>query len=258
MIASKSPSSLPFFASYLHLFNTIGYESKNYLTDITLVKANRWGNEVWVNHISKQEMPTQSSTIRILESLANDDIMSLAKLGQSVLHDYALTSSILKVANSSVYFHLLKLMAQSFHAGMLSQMLMPDPDDTTKEKTFIITLLHHLGDLFIRSLEDPDLRSPQLKIASLADRLSVCIANPGNNAKQLNDLIKEFSKMSGCAEILRELTFLTAEKGDFNVVIQTALEGGYRGIGMDRVIVLLKGSDKKTLVPRFFCGQNSE
>jgi HD-like signal output (HDOD) protein len=48
-------------------------------------------------------MPALSSTVRIIENRANDDTVSLAKVGQSVLHDYALTSSILKVANSAAY-----------------------------------------------------------------------------------------------------------------------------------------------------------
>lgn len=48
-------------------------------------------------------MPALSSTTLITENLSNDDTVSLAKVGQSVLHDYALTSSILKVANSAAY-----------------------------------------------------------------------------------------------------------------------------------------------------------
>ena len=57
----------------------------------------------WIDKISKQEMPALASTVRELENLAKDDTASLAKLGQAVLHDHALTSSILKVANSSLY-----------------------------------------------------------------------------------------------------------------------------------------------------------
>jgi hypothetical protein len=59
-------------------------------------------------------------------------------------------------------------------------------------------------------------------------------------------------------QVLRELTFLTTEKTDFNVVIQTALEGIYRGIGMDRVIVLLKSANKNTIEPLFISGHDSE
>jgi HD-like signal output (HDOD) protein len=386
------------------------------LAPVAAPTKGRWGNEVWVNHISKQEMPALSSTIRLLENLATDDTMSLARLGQSVLHDHALTSSILKVANSAVYMsrnqittvsraavvlgftsiknicitakllgsllkskslsepvyqRLLKLMAQSFHAGMLTQIMMPDDDDKTKEETFIIALLHHLGesafwstggkvtealdqqllgieptddqqvnkiasqllgttfdkisiglasswnlgDLFIRSFEDPDLRSPQLKIAALADKLSICIANPENNSKQLKALVEELSELTntepkvmrerieqctdktesllesyGAGEliqylhpgakalpdnagedsqpelsnealqlqILRDLTFLTMEKCDFNVLIQTALEGIFRGIGMNRAMVLIKNGAKKILEPRFICGSHAE
>jgi HD-like signal output (HDOD) protein len=156
-----------------------------------VAKITKWGNDAWIEHISNKEMPALSSTIRLLENLANDDTMSLARLGQSVLHDYALTTSILKVANSGaymgrnqvttvsraavvlgfttikhicitakllgsllknknlsepVYIRLLKQMAQSFHAGMLTQMMMPNYDDNTKEETFIAALLHQLGE----------------------------------------------------------------------------------------------------------------
>ncbi len=381
-----------------------------------MVKSSKWGNDAWVEHISNKEMPALSSTVRILENLANDDTVSLAKVGQSVLHDYALTSSILKVANSAaymgrnqvttvsraavvlgyttirnicitaklltsllknknfseaVYERLLKQMAQSFHAGMLTQMMMKDYDDNTKEETFIAALLHHvgesafwssggnitkeldeklqnidpldkaavnkvvakqlgttfdkisvglattwnLGDNFIRSLDNPDQRTPEMQIVDFADRLSACIANPAHSVEHFTELLKDICAQTGYKEkdlrakiehctgkteellksydagllvqylhpdaeifpdspdnnvmpklsdealqlqILRELTFLTMEKGDFNVVVQTAVEGIFRGIGMDRVVVMLKNTSKKTIEPRFISAANSQ
>lgn len=378
-----------------------------------MAKTNRWGNDAWVEHISHKELPALSSTVRILETVVKDDTMSLAKVGQSVLHDYALTSTILKVANSgaymgrakvttvsraavvlgfnsiknicitakllgsllkndnlseAVYTRLLKQMAQSFHAGMLTQMMMPRYDDTTKEETFICALLRHLGesafwssggpiteeldkaleripptdhsainkevlstlgtsfdkmtiglakswnlsDHFVRSMEDPDLRTPELQIINLADRLSQLLANPNTSKDKLSKLLVDIGRLTGLKEaqlkerieqctkttegllqsygaeiliqylhpgakplpdeedeeqltdealqlqMLRELTFLTMDKGDFNVVVQTALEGIYRGLHMDRVMVLLKSNDKKSLVPRFVSAPESE
>ncbi|WP_175405947.1 HDOD domain-containing protein [Shewanella sp. MEBiC00475] len=48
-------------------------------------------------------MPALCSTVRDLEKLAKDDVSSLALLGRSVMHDNALTSRILRVANSAIY-----------------------------------------------------------------------------------------------------------------------------------------------------------
>lgn len=64
---------------------------------------NNKGAEYWTNHISEQEMPALCSTVRELEKLAKDDVSSLTRLGRSVMHDNALTSRILRVANSATY-----------------------------------------------------------------------------------------------------------------------------------------------------------
>ncbi|WP_443020008.1 HDOD domain-containing protein [Shewanella sp. KX20019] len=61
------------------------------------------GADYWTQRISEQEMPALCSTIKTLERLAKDDVSSLAILGQSVMHDNALTSRILRVANSVTY-----------------------------------------------------------------------------------------------------------------------------------------------------------
>jgi HD-like signal output (HDOD) protein len=61
------------------------------------------GADYWTKRISEQEMPALCSTVRNLETLAKDDVSSLALLGRSVMHDNALTSRILRVANSAIY-----------------------------------------------------------------------------------------------------------------------------------------------------------
>lgn len=50
-----------------------------------------------------QELPALASTVRMLSKLSQDEVSSLSALGRSVLHDVALTSCILKVANSTNY-----------------------------------------------------------------------------------------------------------------------------------------------------------
>lgn len=58
--------------------------------------------------------------------------------------------------------------------------------------------------------------------------------------------------------MLRELTFMTQEKADLNLMIHTALEGISRGIGMDRVVVMMLTRDKKQLQPRFIAARDGE
>lgn len=296
-------------------------------------------------------------------------------LGYSTIKNICITAKLLgslmenNNLSEGVYTRILKQMAHSFHAGMLTQLMMPNESDAKKEETFIAALLHHigecgfwsaggnitqeldqlllqidptdsskidkivmdnlgtsfdrislgladnwnLGDNFMLSLKDERDHDKQANIVLLADKLSLAIANPKSSKGQIKGLLTQVSKISrikpevleksiehctnktekllqsygadmlvqylhpGGAilpkpedpapfendeklqlQILRELTSLTTEGGDFNVVIQTSLEGIYRGIGMDRVIVLLKNKQKKTLEPRFICGENAQ
>jgi HD-like signal output (HDOD) protein len=61
------------------------------------------GTDAWIERISVQEMPALCATVRMLEKMAQDDNMSLADLGKSILHDNGLTTRILRVANSVTY-----------------------------------------------------------------------------------------------------------------------------------------------------------
>ncbi|SFB97129.1 HDOD domain-containing protein [Pseudoalteromonas denitrificans] len=366
----------------------------------------------WVEKITQQEMPALASTVRELENLAKDDTASLAKLGQAVLHDHALTSSVLKVANSSVhmsrnpvttvsraavvlglstmknicitskllssllknknlttqvYTRLVKLMAQSFHAGMLAKMMVSKYDKEIQEQTFIAALLNrlgesafwsiggeitekldevlqniddkkqidlivsselgisfedmslglarnwNLGDILINSLVEPQLRTPEIQSINFAVQLSALLADPKHSSVALNKLKSKIAntmgiptiiaenKIQACSEntitllhsygasiltkfihhasnneydfkydtekevstealqlkILRELAFLPNDNADFNMVIQTTLEGIYRGIKMNRAMVLLRLKNCKKIEPRFISSKNA-
>lgn len=374
--------------------------------------------EEWVERISKHELPALCSTIKEIDKLSKDDISSLASLGQTVLHDHALTSAILKVANSAsymgrnpvttisrasvilglttiknicltakllnsllknrkltprVYERLLKLMAQAFHAGMIARMLMQNYDDDIQEEAFIAALLNrfgesafwsiggpltveldellrkqkinqadaaskvvrqkigttfeemslglaaswNLGRVLISSLEEPELRTPELRSVSLAVKLSDTLADPNHRIADIEPLYAEMSALmkvdkkhaplivEECTEqtrellhsygvgmldrylthditeptesvqkpepahekessqslqlkILRELAFLPNEGADFNIVVQTAMEGMHRGIEMQRTLVLLKSRDRHKLIPRFISAAGYE
>jgi len=150
------------------------------------------GVDYWTKRISDQEMPALCSTVKTLEKLAKDDVSSLSLLGKCVMHDNALTSRILRVANSAtyskgvshvttvsrasvvlgfdtirnicitakllssllesegltqgVYQRLIKLMARAFQAAMLAKMMLRDHDEELQEEVFIASLLYHLGE----------------------------------------------------------------------------------------------------------------
>jgi len=54
----------------------------------------------WIELISKNELPAITSTALMLDRFSNDDKSSLPKLSRAILHDQALSSCLLKVANS--------------------------------------------------------------------------------------------------------------------------------------------------------------
>lgn len=56
--------------------------------------------EQWIDLITQSELPAITSTAKMLDKFANDDKSSLPKLSEAILHDQALSSCLLKVANN--------------------------------------------------------------------------------------------------------------------------------------------------------------
>ena len=56
--------------------------------------------EQWVDFIAHRELPALTSTARLLQKFSNDDVSSLPRLSQAILHDQGLSSCLLKVANN--------------------------------------------------------------------------------------------------------------------------------------------------------------
>ncbi|MCG9720655.1 HDOD domain-containing protein [Shewanella sp. Isolate7] len=252
------------------------------------------GAEYWTKRISEQEMPALSSTVKTLEKLAKDDVSSLAILGRSVMHDNALTSRLLKVANSAiynkgishvttvsraavvlgfdtirnicitakllssllenkglsedVYQRLLTLMARAFQAAMLAKMMLKDHDEELQEEVFIAALLYHLGEsafwsmggetteqlnarlnqvdekeasavvrevlgtsftqlsmgiaknwglgeVLVKSLSNPNERTPEIRSIYLANKISELMASDSKDITELNHRIKQAADM---------------------------------------------------------------
>jgi len=55
----------------------------------------------WIELIANTELPAITSTAKMLDKFSNDDKSSLPKLSQAILHDQALASCLLKVANNA-------------------------------------------------------------------------------------------------------------------------------------------------------------
>lgn len=55
----------------------------------------------WTENLAKEELPAITSIAALLDNFANDDISSIPKLSKVILHDQALSSCLLRVANSS-------------------------------------------------------------------------------------------------------------------------------------------------------------
>jgi HD-like signal output (HDOD) protein len=86
----------------------------------------------------------------------NDPIKTISKavvlLGFNALKQICITAKLVDALLKSnemsppVYDRLLRLFAQSLHAGMLAKMMLPDYNSATREEAYIAALLHHLGE----------------------------------------------------------------------------------------------------------------
>jgi len=148
-------------------------------------------SEQWIDLIAKTELPAITSTAKMLDKFSDDDISSLPKLSNAILHDQALSSCILKVANSiqymgvkkvttvsratvilgihsvknicltsklvdgllrskdlnvAVYKRLTRLMSNSFYAGLLAKMMVPDYSDDTQEEVYLAAMMYRIGE----------------------------------------------------------------------------------------------------------------
>lgn len=56
----------------------------------------------WVELLADEELPAITSMTTVLDKFSHDDISSIPKLSKVILHDQALSSSVLKVANSAI------------------------------------------------------------------------------------------------------------------------------------------------------------
>lgn len=269
-----------------------------------------------MRRISEQEMPALGSMIRTLEQLAKDDVSSMGVLGRSIMHDNALTSRVLRVANSaiynkgisqvttvsraavvlgfdvirnicitaklltsllesknmseSVYHRLLKLMANSFQSAMLTKMMLAEHDEELQEEAFIAALLYQLGEsafwsaagqqadeldsllnkcsdnmcrltttreylgisfnqltqglarnwglgeLLMKSLVNPDARTPEVRTIFLANKLSDAMAGGEDSSAELQRRLQQGAE-------LMQLT-----PGEFKKRLQYCLEDTQR------------------------------
>ncbi len=248
----------------------------------------------WVALLAKEELPAITSIAGILEKFSNDDKSSIPKLSKIILHDQALSSCLLKVANSSsrspakkvttvsrasiflgiqavknicltakvlegllnskhlvpeVYERLLKLMANAFFAGLLARMMVPDYEENTQEEVYLAAMMYNigetsfwstgnpytrdmikkvgmpkvafdqycastvgakfkdlsvglartwnLGDLLIKSLDQPSSRTKEMNIIDLSNQLSEAIGTPPKNRQKFDHILTEISSLMG-------------------------------------------------------------
>lgn len=69
------------------------------MTSIETIK----GTDAWVEKISNEELPSLCTTVKMLQNIPDDENLSLAQLGQTILQDNGLTSRILRISNSVAY-----------------------------------------------------------------------------------------------------------------------------------------------------------
>lgn len=246
----------------------------------------------WIDILAKKELPAITSVAGMLDKFANDDVSSIPQLSKAILHDQALSSCVLKVANNcnrvsyrkvttvsrasivlgiqavknicltskildgllqsknlgpEVYNRLTLLMANAFYAGLLAKMMVPDYSDQTKEEVYLAAMLYHigetsfwsssnemaellikeaalpagefqqycalvtgiqfkelsiglaktwhLGELLIKSLDQPESRTVEMQTISLANQLSAAIASPPDKKSDFDQILNNISKI---------------------------------------------------------------
>lgn len=73
----------------------------------------------WTEQLAKRELPAITSMANTLDKFANDDVSSIPQLSQAILHDQALSSCLLKVANTTVHASVRRVNTVSRAAIML-------------------------------------------------------------------------------------------------------------------------------------------
>ena len=244
----------------------------------------------WIELLAEKELPAITSIASLLDKFENDDSSSIPQLSKAILHDQALSSTLLKVVNTSqyasirkvttvsraaivlgiqavknicltskilegllqaenlsphVYDRLLMLMANAFYAGLLAKMMVPDYSDDTQEEVYLAAMLYHigetsfwstgsdltdelikqvhlppaefeqqclditgvkfqtlsiglakvwnLGELLIKSLDQPHSRAVEMQSISLANRLSAAIYSPDGNRAELDKVLQDIA-----------------------------------------------------------------
>ncbi len=250
-------------------------------------RLNLHTKDQWIEFIAQQELPALTSIARLLEKFENDDVSSLPKLSKAILHDQALSSCVIKVANSSnrigvsnvttvsratvvlgiqtvknicltskiidgllknqqlgvpMYNRIKQLMARSFFAGQLAKMMAPQYSDDIQEELYLASMLHNvgetafwgigdeingemlsyvhlpekdyqekchqqlgitfeelsvglakkwkLGELLVKSFDQPELRTKEMQVIFLATKLSQYIDTPPDSEVKFERVLK--------------------------------------------------------------------
>jgi HD-like signal output (HDOD) protein len=66
-----------------------------------MVEKSKLTPHQWIEVLAKKELPAITSIASVLDKFSNDDVSSIPKLSKVILHDQALSSCVLRVANNS-------------------------------------------------------------------------------------------------------------------------------------------------------------
>lgn len=255
-------------------------------------KKQKRSRQQWIEKITQHELPAITSTANLISKFTDDDITSLPKLSEAILHDQALSSCMIKVANSNsrgvaskvttvsratvvlglqtvknicitakvldsllanhhltpqVFDHLTQLMTNSFYAGLLAKMMLPEHDEKMQEEIYLAAMLYRigetsfwsmggneveqlieyislpedefqikskeilgidfqelsvgltknwgLGNLLLKSLDNPTERTKEVQVIFYADKLSSFIASPPQNKKDFDQVIEHICQL---------------------------------------------------------------
>jgi HD-like signal output (HDOD) protein len=111
----------------------------------------------WIELLAKEELSAITSIASVLDKFSNDDISSIPKLSKVILHDQALSSCVLRVANSS-------------HRASINKV-------TTVSRAAIVLGIHSIKNICLTAKILEGLLHSKSLIPPVYDRLMMLMAN---------------------------------------------------------------------------------
>lgn len=185
--------------------------------------------ENWIKGLSDEDMPGFASTVTDVTAEIDSDETSAVDVARSVLKDPALTSRLLKMANSFRYHH------SSQKINTVSRAIMVLGFEKVRSLTISLVLVDSLQ----------------------AGQQVIILEEALNEAEEAYSTYPDPDPQLQLT-IQQDMAAAFEEKPNINIILEMVLEGLHRGIGMDRALFAILSKDRKQLICKYALGESNE